>query len=295
MKKYGKKAACLGLALVLTAGMSMSTFAGEWKQDTAGYWYQNDDGSYVVGWQWVDGKCYYFAESGYMLANTTTPDGFTVDESGAWVVNGVVQTQDTNVAAGTTTNAPTSQEIINHLSNDKIDGYVTLVIDDSKAPVTSGATNIKRKNPTYKNGWTWHVYYKYASSEYFVCALAFDENGYLLVNTTTPDGYQVNEYGMLVINGQPVVHSSRCKVLSWSSTLYDNAGRLVTDKNNVDLSTIDVLHREMSIGNYLDITPFGSLVYNHCQHQDATGDWSYGNGFGDCVEAQKALYFSARQ
>ena len=40
-------------------------------------------------------ECYYFDGNGYMAANTTTPDGYTVDGSGAWVVDGVVQTQGT--------------------------------------------------------------------------------------------------------------------------------------------------------------------------------------------------------
>ena len=30
-------------------------------------------------------KCYFFAADGYMLSNTVTLDGYTVDESGAWV------------------------------------------------------------------------------------------------------------------------------------------------------------------------------------------------------------------
>ena len=36
-----------------------------------------------------------------MLANTTTPDGYTVDATGAWTVNGVVQTQSTEQTSGT--------------------------------------------------------------------------------------------------------------------------------------------------------------------------------------------------
>ena len=66
------------------------------------YWWQNDDGSYPTSsWHWLDGngdgisECYYFDGNGYMAANTTTPDGYTVDGSGAWVVDGVVQTQGT--------------------------------------------------------------------------------------------------------------------------------------------------------------------------------------------------------
>lgn len=66
--------------------MCMTTFAGEWKQDATGWWYQNDDGGYPVStWQEIDGKQYYFNENGYLLTNTITPDGQQVDENGALV------------------------------------------------------------------------------------------------------------------------------------------------------------------------------------------------------------------
>lgn len=89
-------------ALVLAGAVSITTFAGQWKQDTAGWWYENDDGSYPDnGWNWVDGKCYYFNSDGYCLLNTRTPDGYTVDDSGAWIVDGVIQTQgEVNQASG---------------------------------------------------------------------------------------------------------------------------------------------------------------------------------------------------
>lgn len=286
MRKTKKQLATLGLAVMLASSMSMTSFAGQWQQDTIGWWYEQD-GGYAIGWQWIDGKCYYFEGNGYM-AKDTVIDGYELNADGQWIVNGIVQTQNT-------TTIPTSQQIIDYLSNDKIDGYVNLIIDNSKTPSTSGATNIKSKWLTDKNGWAWIIYNKYSSQDYFVCALAFDENGYLLVNTTTPDGYTTNEYGMLVINGQPVTHSARCKVFSWSSELYNYSGQLITDKNNVDLNTVDVMNKQMSISNYLDIVPYGKLVYNHCCYQDDTGSWPYANGFGNCVEAQKALYPLARQ
>jgi hypothetical protein len=65
---------------------SMISFAGEWKQDNAGWWYQNDDGSYPSSsWKEVDGKQYYFDQSGYMLHDTTTPDGYQVGSDGVWL------------------------------------------------------------------------------------------------------------------------------------------------------------------------------------------------------------------
>ncbi len=89
-----KKLLTFAAAGVIAAAMSFTAFGGEWKEDQIGWWYQNDDGSYLNnGWNWIGGKSYYFTPEGYCLVNTTTPDGYTVDESGAWVVDGVIQTQ----------------------------------------------------------------------------------------------------------------------------------------------------------------------------------------------------------
>lgn len=98
MKKMIK---VLGLVAIMTLSMSIQVFAGEWKKNDTGWWYQNNDNSYPVNtWAWIDGnkdgiaECYYFNENGYMLANTNTPDNYTVNENGAWTVDGVVQTKN---------------------------------------------------------------------------------------------------------------------------------------------------------------------------------------------------------
>ena len=97
MKKTLKILAAAGL---MTIAMGMTAFAGQWKQDATGWWYDNGNGTWPAStWQWIDGnqdgisECYYFDPSGYMAANTITPDGYTVDANGAWTVNGVVQKQ----------------------------------------------------------------------------------------------------------------------------------------------------------------------------------------------------------
>lgn len=89
------------LAGSLSVLFSFASLAGEWKQDTTGWWWQNDDGSYPTSqWQWVDGnndgisECYYFDPNGYMMVNTEV-EGSTVNGDGAWAVNGIVQTQGT--------------------------------------------------------------------------------------------------------------------------------------------------------------------------------------------------------
>lgn len=54
---------------------------------------ESEENMITAGWQWIDDRCYYYAESGDYLRDTTTPDGYTVNADGVWVVNGVIQHQ----------------------------------------------------------------------------------------------------------------------------------------------------------------------------------------------------------
>lgn len=58
MRKYRKSIAkVLLVTIVLTAGISLSAYAAEWKQSNGQWWYQNDDGSYPKDEsQWIDGN-----------------------------------------------------------------------------------------------------------------------------------------------------------------------------------------------------------------------------------------------
>ncbi len=78
-----KKLKLLSATTIIATAMSITAFAGQWKQDNIGWWYQNDNGTYPAnGWQDVNGKQYFFNSSGYLLTNTTTPDGKQVDANG---------------------------------------------------------------------------------------------------------------------------------------------------------------------------------------------------------------------
>ena len=70
----------------------------------AAQWFFFDaNGNMVTGWVWIKGadgiaRRYYLNPAsdicnGACFLNGTTPDGQTVDATGAWTVNGVVQTQ----------------------------------------------------------------------------------------------------------------------------------------------------------------------------------------------------------
>lgn len=78
---------------------------GTWEYDETGWWYKHIDGSYTTNnWQEIKGEWYYFDERGYMstgwvewegkayycnentgamMTNITTPDGYIVGEDGA--------------------------------------------------------------------------------------------------------------------------------------------------------------------------------------------------------------------
>lgn len=59
----------------------------KWELYKNGKWYYlTSDCSMVSNkWLWIDGECYYFYSDGAMACNTITPDGYRVDETGAWV------------------------------------------------------------------------------------------------------------------------------------------------------------------------------------------------------------------
>lgn len=98
-----------GLCSLMLMGtvVHMTAFAGEWRTGAAPnegrWWYANEDGTYAEnGWYWLDGnkdgvaECYYFDSQGWMLADTMTPDGYTVNADGAWTQNQQVQVRNVN-------------------------------------------------------------------------------------------------------------------------------------------------------------------------------------------------------
>lgn len=124
----------IGIALTVSTMMSMTAFAGNWETVGNDWKYKEDNGTYTVnGWQWIDGKSYYFDANGIM-AKDTIVDGYTVNADGQWTVNGVVQTQGT-------TGQPANTNGVNHS-----DGYdpahpLKNVMDDwnlRQTPETNG-------------------------------------------------------------------------------------------------------------------------------------------------------------
>jgi len=155
-----KKIFVLMLSGLLAFTNIISSFAGSWLQDGTGWWYQNDDGSYPVnGWYWLDGngdgvaECYYFNAAGYCLINTVTPDGYMVDENGAWIVNGVIQTQKI-VPVQSTDQKTSVKQNAEGISSTPYEGFTIVVNTNTHkyhVPSCSSVSDIKDKNKGYSS------------------------------------------------------------------------------------------------------------------------------------------------
>lgn len=292
-KKRLKMTAVLSAALMMSVIAAVPAFAAGWQKNNTGWWYgTNADNSawYANGWQWVDGngdgvaECYYFDGNGYIATNGTTPDGYQVNADGQWVQNGVAQAKSTVTTANTS--RPSSKEIVDYLyrglslsdSFTKEDRY-NLCIDYSRPEWQNGVTNIK---PNVGSRWSrthggWY-FIRYDNVD--VEAIALNDEGYLLADTTTPDGYYVNKHGVLEIGGREVAHSEEC--------LYVATSINVPDKNHVDPN--QYRYQDIGIGHSWGMTSysFGNLVYNHFHGYDKEkggldsriDSW---NDFGVCV------------
>lgn len=68
------------------AAPATATSSPSWKSDAKGWWIENPDGTYLTNqWYLYNGQWYYMGADGYMLTNTTTPDGYTVNADGVWI------------------------------------------------------------------------------------------------------------------------------------------------------------------------------------------------------------------
>ena len=176
MRRFG---VMCGTVLVMSLSMAGSAFAEGWIQDpsrpvnengVSNWWYQREDGSYpAAGWDWIDGnhdgtaESYRFNENGWMYVSTNI-DGYDVNDSGAWITNGVVQTK----SVGTQTAAQSGSSSSPSSSGDSKKGWVN----------NSGGKQYINSNGKYETGWT-----KISGKQYY-----FDEDGYALIGYENVDG-----------------------------------------------------------------------------------------------------------
>lgn len=94
MRGNGRKTSKRIVTAVLTAALALSSataaLAGEWKEDSTGWWYQEDDLSYPSNsWKEIGGKWYYFDGNGYLRYGW-------INDNGTWYFAGADGSMSTN-------------------------------------------------------------------------------------------------------------------------------------------------------------------------------------------------------
>lgn len=167
MKKMNlQKLVALGSAtLACTAALSLTAFAGNWVSDAKGWWYDFGNGTWPSSsWQWIDGnndgtaECYYFDRFGYCILNGATPDGYQVNENGAWIENGAVQTRNVAVnTAGQNNAASNTKKNTSANASEEVqeDGGEQLVSDKkAKNNTKNNAVKLYGKEPIIRECWS---------------------------------------------------------------------------------------------------------------------------------------------
>ena len=141
MKKY---TFIIGIVWCLSLINCFTTYAGQWKKNDTGWWYTFNDGSYPTKvWLQLEDKYYYFDETGYMVDNGLTADGFMVDKDGCLIgdfsviTDYVLDTMDTGY----------------YVKGDGYYFYGDLIPDTERFSLTCCADSI------YHNGWTEYNFY----------------------------------------------------------------------------------------------------------------------------------------
>ena len=206
-----KGAMVMALAGAMAAGMAMTSFAAGWQKNDTGWWYgTNADNTtwHANGWQWIDSnndgvaECYYFDANGYMLANTTTPDGYTVNADGAWTENGVAHTRQTGTQSqetGTNTALVTDNGGYNEYgcSNVALDMVTHTREENAKYGEVSVSEFGNATSVYYSNGF--RVYYQYINDNYTDKELWIDPS-----RTDLDDTYLFKHYDPSLSNEEMV-------------------------------------------------------------------------------------------
>ena len=133
-----------------------------WVSDDKGWRYVQKNGYYASA-TWLedtDGKWYYFNIGGYMVTNADTSDGYHVDENGVWDGNATTINNKKNLGPG---------------------------VDKGWEPIDIG-WKFKQEDGTYlTNAWRQDSNGKW----YYL-----NEDGWMLKDTNTPDGYHVDANGV---------------------------------------------------------------------------------------------------
>ncbi len=263
-KMVGKVLFGAAMAMMMTS----TALAAGWQKNDTGWWWQNDDGSWPANkWEWLDGnndgvaECYYFNESGYMLANTKTPDGYWVNENGAWVSDGYVMFKPVIGA---------------HAQEEK---------KQEEKSVIAGGEKTSRGWEQTAEGWK----YKKEDGGYAVDTIrlidanedgvyeiySFDSNGLLYQNTTGNEASNYNKFGNYDEEGRILTRNYRggttavgpCEVVKKADVWHCVNGTLPEGETACGYVTGDYMWDAYSVKNGISDTLLHMESVSYTEHR----------------------------
>ncbi|MDO4730991.1 MAG: hypothetical protein Q4B14_02545, partial [Clostridia bacterium] len=197
-----------------------------WVEENGNWYYTDDSGDRVTGKQTIDGKDYYFDETGLMQTDWIFDNGWYYANSDGALQKGWLKTTDGNAVEGGCWYKLDSETGLLQTGWIYWNNYWYYLRPDFGGATAMGLVKIQDGNSTegglhyylrpeldgalLEEGWVYldgEWYYAksdwtggMAQNEWVLLDAwyCFDENSKMLKNTTTPDGYYVDENGRWV-------------------------------------------------------------------------------------------------
>lgn len=225
------------LSTALSISMAMPAFAEIiWTPDKlpAGYTtneWENKDFSFFSGTAIKKDSYTYYAKDlhGNFMKNAMFAGGARTDENGVWIFS------DGRVAS-----YGSEEALINIGLKEANEGKYrhSFWHQDLEKPHENGISNYWygdiESGTSMTSKWRWLMVSPDGKQDGLEYAYCFNEYGYLYTNTITPDGYQVNELGQLMIDGKvknpPKGHINNYNYYPIGHLVYDPETRALRDR-----------------------------------------------------------------
>lgn len=113
-----------------------------WLKKANDWYFYKTDGSRAVGWIKDKDKWYFLKENGQLLVNGKTPEGYTVDSSGAWLVDVPVEKSSTTKVTSNSEIKESNEVVKKELENKETSQHESITSSSTSQDLTSSISQI---------------------------------------------------------------------------------------------------------------------------------------------------------
>ena len=111
-----------------------------WLKKANDWYFYKTDGSQAVGWIKDKDKWYFLKENGQLLVNGKTPEGYTVDSSGAWLVDVPVEKSVTTKVTSNSEIKESNEVVKKDLENKETSQHESITSSSTSQDLTSSTS-----------------------------------------------------------------------------------------------------------------------------------------------------------